>query len=99
MIINQEEGHVVNKHAQHKQVIERLSKIEGHVRGIKKMAEDGKDCEDVLIQISAVTAALRNLSVIILQDHLDHCIVEAINEGKGAEALEEFSNAIKHVVK
>ena len=89
----------MNKHTHHRQVIERLSRIEGHVRGIKKMVEDGKDCEDVLIQISAVTAALRNLSVIVLKDHLDHCIVEAINEGEGAKALEDFANAIKHVVK
>jgi DNA-binding FrmR family transcriptional regulator len=89
----------MNKHVHHKQVIERLSKIEGHVRGIKKMAEDGKECEDVLIQISAVMAALRNLSVIILQDHLDHCIVDAIKEGKGGKTLEDFANAIKHVVK
>lgn len=89
----------MSNHKNYKQVIERLSKIEGHVRGIKKMVEDGKECEDVLIQVSAVQAALRNLSVIILQDHLDHCIIDAINEGKGAEAVENFGNAIKHVVK
>lgn len=89
----------MNNHKHNKQVIERLSKIEGHVRGIKKMVEDGKECEDVLIQVSAVQGALKNLSVVILQDHLDHCIIDAVNEGRGNQAVESFGNAIKHVLK
>ena len=86
-------------HTNSKNVISRLSKMEGHIRGIKKMVEEDKTCEDVLIQISAVQAALRNLSVIILQDHLDHCIVDAIDEGKGDSAIGNFKNVIKYVVK
>lgn len=89
----------MNNHKHHKQVIERLSRAEGHLRGIKKMVEEGKECEEVLIQISAVQAALKNLSVIILQDHLDHCIIDAVNAGRGSEAVESFGNAIKHVLK
>lgn len=89
----------MNHHTHHKQVIERLAKMEGHIRGIKKMAEEGKECEDILIQISAVQAALKNLSVIILQDHLDHCIFDAVSEGRGGDAVEKFGNAIKHVLK
>ena len=86
-------------HTNHKQVVGRLSRIEGHVRGIKKMVEEEKDCEEVLIQISAVQAALKSLSIIILQDHLDNCIVDAINEGEGISAIEDFKKAIKYVIK
>lgn len=86
-------------HKHNKQVIERLSGIEGHIRGIKKMMEEGKDCDDVLIQLSAVQAGIKSLSIIILQDHLDHCILDAVNEGRGSEVVEKFSHALKHVLK
>jgi DNA-binding FrmR family transcriptional regulator len=89
----------MGNHTKSKQVIERLSRIEGHIRGIKKMVEEGKECEDVLIQISAVQSAIKSLSIVILKDHMEHCIVEAIDEGRGEEAVENLGNALKHVVK
>jgi DNA-binding FrmR family transcriptional regulator len=89
----------MHNHEHSDESIVRLSKIEGHIRGIKNMIETGRECEDVLIQISAVQAALKNLSILILEDHLNHCIVDAINIGKGSEVVESFGHAIKHVLK
>ena len=58
------------------------------------MVEDGCDCSEVLIQLAAVRSALNNTGKIILKDHLEHCIVDAV-ESKNNEALEELSKAIE----
>ncbi|EGO64844.1 metal-sensitive transcriptional regulator [Acetonema longum] len=78
-----------------KEVLDRLSKIEGHVQGIKKMVEEGRDCPDVLLQLSAVKAAVKKVSHIILGDHLEHCICDAVRSGNEKEALEKLSSAVK----
>ncbi|MHB8096949.1 MAG: metal-sensing transcriptional repressor [Erysipelotrichaceae bacterium] len=66
-----------HNHPQSKQVINRLARASGHLESIKKMAEDGRDCSELLIQISAVISALNNTSKVILEDHINHCVVEA----------------------
>lgn len=66
-----------HNHPQSKQVINRLSRAIGHLESVKKMAEDGRDCSELLVQISAVISALNNASKVILEDHINHCIVEA----------------------
>lgn len=78
-----------------KEVLDRLSRIEGHVQGIKKMVTEGRDCPDVLLQLSAVKAAVKKVSHIILADHLEHCIKEAIENGNEREAFDKLSSAIK----
>ena len=80
-------------------IVNRLSKIEGHIRGIKKMVADGKDCEEVLMQVAAVQASLRNASILLLQDHVDHCLVEEIKEGNIGEPVEKFNRALKYILK
>jgi DNA-binding FrmR family transcriptional regulator len=70
-----------HNHPQSKQVINRLSRAVGHLESIKKMAEEGRDCSELLIQISAVISALNNTSKVILEDHINHCVVEAAKEG------------------
>ncbi len=74
----QEQGHT---HTQTKQVLQRLSYVIGHMKGICTMVEEGRDCSEVLIQLSAVDASLKKLKVLILKDHIDHCVVEAIRRG------------------
>ena len=89
----------MNKH-QHQsieEVISRLNKIEGHVRGIKRMAEEGKECEDLLIQISAVQAALKKVSQIILNDHLEHCIICEMEPDERLDAVERLKRAINKI--
>ena len=65
-------GHV---HANTKAVLNRLARAIGHLESVKKMVEDGRDCSEVLIQIAAVRSAINNIGKVILQDHIQHCIV------------------------
>jgi DNA-binding FrmR family transcriptional regulator len=82
-------------------VLARLKKIEGQVRGLHKMVEDDRYCIDVLQQISAATRALQGVALHLLDDHLSHCVVTAVNAG-GSEKdakLREASEAIARLVK
>ena len=67
-----------HNHTQTKQVLKRLNNIIGHMQGISGMVEEGRDCSDILIQLSAVNAAIRKLKIIILKDHMEHCLVDAV---------------------
>jgi DNA-binding FrmR family transcriptional regulator len=62
----------VHKHT--RAVINRLSRIEGHIRSIKTMLEEGRDCAEILIQISAVQAAINRTGKAVLEDHLESCL-------------------------
>ena len=79
----------------------RLRRIEGQVRGIAKMIDDDKYCIDVLTQISAVTSALQSVALGLLDEHLGHCVAQAVAEGGDqAEAkLGEASAAIARLVR
>lgn len=73
-------GHT-HSHAHTKAVLNRLSRAIGHLERVRKMVEDGQDCSEVLIQLAAVRSALTNTGKVILKDHIDHCIVDAVEEG------------------
>jgi len=82
-------------------VLARLKKIEGQVRGIARMVDDDTYCIDVLTQVSAATRALENVALLLLDDHLDHCVRHAAMQG-GPEAdqrLAEASAAIARLVR
>jgi len=74
-------------------VVKRLSRIEGHVSGIKKMVLDYKECDQILIQISAVRSALNEVGKIILDDHMKQCVLEDIREGK-TDSYDNLKKAI-----
>jgi DNA-binding FrmR family transcriptional regulator len=79
----------------------RLRRIEGQVRGLQRMIEEEKYCIDILTQVSAVTRALESVALGLLEDHLSHCVAQAIAEG-GAGATDkvhEASAAIARLVK
>ena len=81
--------------------LKRLRRIEGQVRGIAKMVEEDKYCIDILTQVSAATKALQSVALILLDDHMGHCLVEAARAG-GAEQdtkLREASDAIARLVR
>jgi DNA-binding FrmR family transcriptional regulator len=61
-------------HRKTKAVINRLSRIEGHIRSIKTMLEEGRDCSEILIQISAVQSAINKAGKVVLEDHLESCL-------------------------
>ena len=98
-----EDGTVVththtHSHEHTKAVIKRLSRAIGHLESIKKMVENGRDCSEVLIQLSAVKAAINNTGKVILQDHIQHCLVDAIESGERKE-IEELNKAIDRFIK
>ena len=92
-----EHGHH-HSHAHTKSVLKRMSRAIGHMESIKRMIEDGRDCAEVLIQLSAVKSAINNTGKIILQDHIEHCIVDAVEHGD-KEAIKELEVAIDRFVK
>ena len=95
-----EDGTVVththtHSHEHTKAVLNRLSRAIGHLESIKKMVENGSE---VLIQLSAVKAAINNTGKVILQDHIQHCLVDAIESGDRKE-IEELNKAIDRFIK
>ncbi len=77
-----------------KAVCDRLSRLEGHIRGIKKMVEERKPCEDILIQIAAIESAMHKVGQIVLEDHLAGCVIDDIKDGKEEEALRKLKMAL-----
>lgn len=90
-------GHT-HSHAHTKAVLNRLSRAIGHMESIRRMVENGRDCSEVLIQLSAVKSAINNTGKIILQDHIEHCIVDAVENGD-KEAIKELEKAIDRFMK
>ena len=74
----------------------RLRRIEGQVQGIQRMVEEDKYCVDIMTQIAGVQAALEQVSLLLMENHLLHCVSEAIQEGKGEEKISEIMDVIKH---
>ena len=87
-----------NTHQNSKAVSNRLSRAIGHLESIRRMVEDGRDCTEVLVQLSAVKSAVNNAGKVILQDHIEHCIVDAVDSGD-KEALDELNKAIDRFIK
>ena len=85
-------------HESKKNVVNRLARALGHLEKVKRMVEDDCDCAEVLIQIAAVRAAIENTGKVILQDHIQHCIVDAVELGD-QEAIANLCQAIDKFVK
>ena len=77
-------------------VLTRLRRIEGQARGLQRMVEEDRYCVDIMTQIASVQAALEQVSVQLMENHLRHCVTEAILEGKGEEKIREIMDVIKH---
>ena len=87
-------------YVQDKQQIEaRLSRIEGQVRGLRKMVDEDRYCIDVLTQVSAVQSALQSVALVLLRDHTQHCVAEAIRSGDGSDKVRELSEAVERLVR
>ena len=88
----------MHTHEHTNEVLHRLSRAIGHLEAVKRMVEEGRDCSQVLIQLSAVKSALNNTGKLILKDHLNHCVVEAVESGD-QEAIQALNDAIDQFVK
>lgn len=85
-------------HESKKNVVNRLARAIGHLEKVKRMVEDDCDCAEVLVQIAAVRAAIENAGKVILQDHIQHCIVDAVEEGDD-QAIASLCAAIDKFIK
>lgn len=81
-----------------KAVLNRLSKAIGHLEAVKRMVERDEDCSEVLIQLAAVRSAINNTGKVVLKNHMNHCIVEAVEEND-KEAIELLNQAIDKFMK
>ena len=90
-------GYIDDKEA----IQKRLRKVEGQVRGIERMVEDDRYCIDILEQVSAATKALQAVALALLDDHLAHCVSDAVRKGgdEATEKLNEASAAIGRLVR
>jgi DNA-binding FrmR family transcriptional regulator len=86
-------GYVQDKDA----LVKRLHRIEGQVRGIERMIEDERYCIDVLTQIGAVSTALESVAFEILDDHVSHCVSDALSSGDAAVAEEKSRELLEAV--
>ena len=97
--IPHEHGHShTHSHEHTRAVLNRLSRAIGHLQSVRAMVEEGRDCSEVLIQLSAVKSAINNTAKVILQDHIEHCIVDALEHGD-KEAVRELERAIDRFIK
>ncbi|CAI9404488.1 MULTISPECIES: metal-sensitive transcriptional regulator [Aestuariimicrobium] len=96
-VVTHHHGYHDNKDAH----LRRLKRIEGQARGLQRMVEDDKYCIDILTQVSAMTSALESLALALLDEHISHCVSEAVRHGGGeADAkIAEAMNAITRLVK
>ena len=88
-------GHV---HENQKAVVNRLARAIGHLEKVRRMVEEGRDCSEVLIQLAAVRSALDKTGKVILQDHLRHCMVDAVSAGD-QDAIDDLCRAIDQFMK
>ena len=79
-------------------ILSRLNRIEGQVRGVSKMIEDDKYCVDILTQLSAIISSARNVGLLVLEDHIKGCVVNAAPEDQ-EERLTELNQAIERFVR
>lgn len=100
------EEEMIHSHSHHhhhseeskKAVINRLSRAIGHLESVKRMIESNRDCSEVLVQLAAVRSAINNTSKVILKEHIDHCIIHAVQDGN-MQVVEELEQAIEQFIK
>ena len=84
---------------EHRALLNRLSRIEGQVRGIRGMLEKDAYCVDILVQVAAANSALNSFSKVLLSNHIKTCVVDDIEAGNGEEAVEELCKTIQKLMK
>jgi DNA-binding FrmR family transcriptional regulator len=77
----------------------RLKRIEGQVKGIMRMVDDGRYCPDILQQVAAMTAATDEVSLILLRSHINGCVRDAIEQHEGDESIEDLITVVRKVIR
>lgn len=87
-----------HQHQQTKSILHRLARIEGHVRAVRNMVEEGRPCTDVLVQIAAVRSALDRVGRILLEDHIESCLLLSAADGNVEEQLADLKIALDRFI-
>ncbi len=87
-----------NPHEDTKRIVNRIARAAGHLNAIGQMVEEGRDCSEVLIQLAAVRSAVNNIGKLIINDHMAHCITDAVEHGD-QDALARFTEAMNIYLK
>ena len=88
-----------NQHHDVEKLCQRIKRIEGQLGGIRKMLENNKPCDEIIIQLNSSKAALQKVSQIVLEDHLDHCVLDALRNGDGEVQVESLKRALSQYTK
>lgn len=92
-------GHTCSYSENKANLLRRLRRIEGQIKGIQKMIENEKYCADVLVQIAAVRAALNKVGLIVFEDHTRGCVAEAIHTECGDKKIHELVDVLSKFIK
>jgi DNA-binding FrmR family transcriptional regulator len=79
-------------------IAKRLARVAGHANSLKRLWEEGRDCDDMLTQIAAVRAALDQVGKAILEQHIEHCVEKAVRHGESEEAIRDLKDALDRFV-
>ena len=79
-------------------IAKRLARIAGHANSLQRLWDEGRTCEEMLTQISAVRAALDQVGKVILEHHIDHCVTEALERGRADEAVRSLKKALDRLL-
>lgn len=90
---------MADHHKHRNSIVNRLARIEGHVRAVKEMSKEGRDCYQLLIQLAAIRSALDNCGKLILKDHLEGCLIEAVRNGDEEKVLKELNDSIDKFIR
>ncbi len=98
--VDTKQAHGYIKARDKEKMLNRLRRIEGQVRGVQRMVEDEKYCVDILTQISSYISASEKVASLVLKDHMDHCVREALEDGtKAEEKVAELQEAVERFIK
>jgi DNA-binding FrmR family transcriptional regulator len=82
----------------HEDIAKRLARIAGHANSLKRLWDEGRECDDMLTQIAAVRAALDQVGKVILEHHIEHCVEKAVKHGEAEEAIRDLKDALDRFV-
>ena len=80
-------------------IVQRMRKIEGQARGIQRMIEDNRYCPEIIQQLTALSHAADEVALLLLQDHIEGCVADAIREQRGEEMIRELMDVIRRTVR
>ncbi|MEE9201702.1 MAG: metal-sensitive transcriptional regulator [Dehalococcoidia bacterium] len=80
-------------------LLARLKRIEGQARGVQRMMEDDRYCVDIVQQLNAISAAVDEVALLVLQNHIEGCVSDAIREGAGEERIRELMGVLRRAVR